>query len=271
MIIYCIKYNDKVVYIGQTQRSLSERISGHRRSISNCNTALSNAFKKYGFDNFEFHVIHDDINNIYFLNKYEEFYIGYYNTYPPSHMAYNMTSGGEGYIVCDYHKKKLSDLQKRRWTEEKRKKHGSIMKDVHKNDKTISKKMSKSQKERYKKQSERDKTSIYMKKSYIDNPNRINIQSMNTKQRYIDNPELRTKQSILSKTDKRYIDGRKKAHESRRKKIKCVELNIIFNSIKECADYFGIKYPYISKVIKYGKKYKGLTLVEVLNEKRYDE
>jgi hypothetical protein len=39
-----------------------------------------------------------------------------------------------------------------------------------------------------------------------------------------------------------------------------IELNIIFNSIKECADYFGIKYPYISKVIKHNKKYKGLTL-----------
>ena len=260
MIIYCIEYDNVIVYVGQTQRTLSERIEGHKRSMTSCDTILSKAFRKYGFDNFIFYVFHDDIDNIYFLNKYEEFYIGYYNTYPPSSFSYNMTTGGEGYIVCDEYKKKLSDSQKKRWTNEERQRHGCIMKNVHKNDITISEKQSNSQKERYKKQSERDKTSIQVKKGYIENPDRIETQRRNTRQRYIDNPELRIKQSILSKTDKRYIEGRKKAHESRRKKVKCIELNIIFNSIKECADYFGIKYPYISKVIKHNKKYKGLTL-----------
>jgi len=75
--------------------------------------------------------------------------------------------------------------------------------------------------------------------------------------RYILNPELREIQSIRSKTDPRHIEGRLKAWDSVRKKVRCVDLYIDFNSLTECANYFGVAYQSIIKSINKKRMCKG--------------
>lgn len=90
--IYYIKnLTDNKYYIGQTINDVKERWRHHKKKSSNC-IYLKNAFKKYGFDNFEFKLIcicfDDD------LNKYEIDYIKHFNSLVPN--GYNLKHGGLG-------------------------------------------------------------------------------------------------------------------------------------------------------------------------------
>jgi group I intron endonuclease len=90
--IYYIKnLIDNKYYIGQTINELNERWRHHKKKSSNCRY-LNNAFKKYGFNNFEFKLIcicFDDN-----LDKFEIDYIKYYNSLAPD--GYNLKQGGLG-------------------------------------------------------------------------------------------------------------------------------------------------------------------------------
>lgn len=92
------KLNDKI-YIGQTTRALYRRIWEYR-SAYRCNAFhnqyLSNAFYKYGWDNFEFTII-DTAETIDELNEKEIFYINKYNSNNRK-FGYNLELGGNNSI-----------------------------------------------------------------------------------------------------------------------------------------------------------------------------
>lgn len=90
-IIYSItnKVNNKT-YIGQTIRSFNERILDYKKGLGN--EYLNNAFKKYGFENFEFKII-DTANSLDDLNKKEIEYIKKYDSINKN-LGYNIESGG---------------------------------------------------------------------------------------------------------------------------------------------------------------------------------
>ena len=76
MIIY--KYTNKLngkIYIGQTVRTLEERLKEHIRKNK---TIIDKALNKYGVDNFEIEILHkcNDVNE---LNEKEIYYINLYN------------------------------------------------------------------------------------------------------------------------------------------------------------------------------------------------
>lgn len=105
MIIYKIqnKINNKI-YIGQTVRTLEERIKEHKR---NKNCVMYKAFKKYGFENFDIKQI-DEAKTIEELNEKEIYYI---NLYDSKNNGYNMCDGGgntKGYKHTEKSKKKMS-------------------------------------------------------------------------------------------------------------------------------------------------------------------
>jgi group I intron endonuclease len=79
-------------YIGQTSRSLIQRIYGHRNRAGD-NTYFSRAINKYGKENFDWDTIAicDTKDKSDFLEK---FYIKFFNTKKPN--GYNLTDGGEG-------------------------------------------------------------------------------------------------------------------------------------------------------------------------------
>ena len=98
MLIYKItnKINGKV-YIGQTTRTLSERIQGYKKEYKwkSNSRPIIRAMNKYGFENFEFSIIEEDINSKEQLDEKEKYYIKKYKSLC-SQKGYNVELGGNG-------------------------------------------------------------------------------------------------------------------------------------------------------------------------------
>jgi len=98
--IYMIKnkINNKI-YVGQTARSLNKRIYEYKKAYNFDkfhNQYLGNAFKKYGWDSFEFSII-DIATSIEELNEKEVKYITQYNS-TNKDIGYNIAVGGNNAI-----------------------------------------------------------------------------------------------------------------------------------------------------------------------------
>lgn len=110
MIIYLITntVNGKQ-YVGQTIRTLNDRLKEHRR---NTNSLIGRAFKKYGKGSFEVEILHqtDDYEKLQELEMLE---ISTRNTITPD--GYNLALGGEGtkgYKHSEKSKDKMSKIKK---------------------------------------------------------------------------------------------------------------------------------------------------------------
>lgn len=95
MLIYKLtnKLNGKC-YIGQTTKSINERLAGHLRDVrggSDC--AIHRAIRKYSIDNFNIEILEDNVRDRESLSKLEVFYIAKYDSFGVN--GYNMTDGGE--------------------------------------------------------------------------------------------------------------------------------------------------------------------------------
>lgn len=82
--------NDNL-YIGQTIRPLSARLSQHKQNAKDQNSHLYLAMRKYGIENFHIELIEEVANDQ--LNNREKYWISYYNSYFD---GYNSTLGGDG-------------------------------------------------------------------------------------------------------------------------------------------------------------------------------
>lgn len=124
MVIYKITnlINGKM-YIGQTTETLEQRIEWHRNSmVSNVNTHIYNAMRKYGWDNFKFEeIVHTDDKDV--LDELEMYYIQKYDTY---RNGYNMTPGGDSNPMFSEEVSKKHDAKMR--SPEVRKKISDSMK-----------------------------------------------------------------------------------------------------------------------------------------------
>lgn len=110
MIIYKITntINNKI-YIGQTVRTLDERMAEHYRHNV---TVIDIALNKYGKDAFKIDII-DRADSIEELNEKEIYWIKHFDCMVPK--GYNQCYGGEntmGYKHKELSKKKMSDSKK---------------------------------------------------------------------------------------------------------------------------------------------------------------
>jgi group I intron endonuclease len=131
--IYLIKnlINGKVC-VGQTDRTLAKRKWEYHSNFNNneChNPYLLNAFKKYGWDNFEFTVI-DTALNLDELNQKEIFYIKEYHS-TDRNFGYNIEEGGNNSSPSDETLIKMSNAhlgikQSDEWKDKRIAKAGSI-------------------------------------------------------------------------------------------------------------------------------------------------
>ena len=83
------------VYIGQSCQSLDKRMNQHlSRAMTNYdpNNHFHNAIRKYGFSDFSFEIIEDNIIDNETLNEREKYWIEQYNSY---YDGYNSTFGGD--------------------------------------------------------------------------------------------------------------------------------------------------------------------------------
>lgn len=116
MLIYLITntINGKQ-YVGQTTRTLEDRISWHHNSmVSGQSTYLYNAMRKYGWDNFRFEILATADTKAE-LDKLEKYYISKFDTYKS---GYNMTLGGDSNpmdspIVADKHHRRMQSEETR--------------------------------------------------------------------------------------------------------------------------------------------------------------
>ncbi len=94
-VIYKITnlFNDKV-YIGQTKKSLRDRLAQHIWQMKNDSTYFHRALVKYGISNFDITII-DKCDDEKFLDGLEIYWISYYNS-TNHEKGYNITSGGSG-------------------------------------------------------------------------------------------------------------------------------------------------------------------------------
>lgn len=102
-IIYMCTFPNGKMYIGQTNRSLDERIKEHFRD------AMNPKCRKYNIEFYKQIRIVGPINTKWEilqtcetqeeLNKAEKYWISYYNTniHSPNSNGYNMSKGGEGW------------------------------------------------------------------------------------------------------------------------------------------------------------------------------
>ena len=109
MVIYKIENRSTgKIYVGQTQRTLQERIREHKRKSRKL-SLIDRAIKKYGIDAFEITIL-EICDTLEKLNEREIFWIKELKCKMPN--GYNMTDGGLGRIVTDEERKHKSESQK---------------------------------------------------------------------------------------------------------------------------------------------------------------
>lgn len=201
-------------YIGQTVRPLDVRWKLHKRS-SACRM-IHRAIKKYGDQNFSIEEIYISFD-LEDLNTKEQFFIEYYDSF---NTGYNLNRGGKNYIRTEETKKKLSEWQlgekshrygKPAWN--KGKKLGFIPSKAFKPGNiphTKGKKLSKDTIEK----------AVKSREWYYKNPKPVSDET------------------------------RQKLKEINSKRIKCHELNLIFNSATEAAEFIGSTQGNVSSVAR---------------------
>lgn len=127
--MYIYKLTNKIngkMYIGQTVRSMTERLAGHKRNYErNVHTKLYDAMRKYGWDKFDAKVI-EVCSSLEALNARETYWIKYYNTVED---GYNMYYGGDN--NCMFVKEIAEKHDERMRTKEVREKISKTMKEYH--------------------------------------------------------------------------------------------------------------------------------------------
>ena len=129
MLIYKITNDvNSKLYIGQTTRTLEERINDHRRMYnSGSDFRIYNAMREYGWDKFHFQII-AEVEDQETLNELEIYYIEKYDTI---NNGYNMALGGDINPMCspiikerhdnkmrtDVVRKKISDSMKQSYVD----------------------------------------------------------------------------------------------------------------------------------------------------------
>jgi group I intron endonuclease len=113
MFIYKItnKINGKI-YIGKTIKPIEKRWKCHRQQSKRkgkCQSHLYSAIRKYGENNFILSLVEECCSE--YGNTREQYWIKFYNSTNPS-IGYNLTIGGDGGIVSEECKKKISDTLK---------------------------------------------------------------------------------------------------------------------------------------------------------------
>ena len=93
-------------YIGKTEGDIEKRVMKHLNGGSPGCTALFNAIKKYGKENFTWEILHHDaLPGV--LDSLEIDEIRNHNTLSPN--GYNLTKGGDGCKASEEIARKISD------------------------------------------------------------------------------------------------------------------------------------------------------------------
>lgn len=204
--IYCYtnKINNKK-YIGQTKQSKENRSGVNGWKYQRCPRFWS-AIQKYGWDNFSYTVLREGLT-LKEANYWERYYISIYHTWvdDPLCNGYNLSKGGYN---TEHSQETIEKLRKSHKKE-------NLSKET-------LKKMSDSAKQRYKEHPE-------LKEKLRQD----NLGKKLSKQQ-------RQKMSESQKKRFQKPEEKKKRSELSKKKVRCIEQNIIYNSLQEAAKAVGL-------------------------------
>ena len=202
-------------YIGITSQKPNYRWSNGKGYRPKNQALFANAIKKYGWENFS-HIILESGLTLAQANKREQYWIAYYHTwvYDPECNGYNITKGGDGTLGH-----KVSDEAKKRMSEAKKGKPGHKLSEEKKQKLSLSKQIC---------------GNGHNGKKYVNNGIVCYCISINDLQTWL---------------DAGFVLGRltsEHAHKNMSKKILCVELNRVFDSLTQAAAELNLQVSKIS-------------------------
>lgn len=213
---YTNKYNGKV-YIGQTKNDLQERAQHNGKNYCECRR-FYNAIKGYGWDAFEPTILADGLT-IEEANRLEQFYIEKYDSMNPDY-GYNLQAGGMNHDVCPETCKLISENAKERYKNpENNPMYGR------KHSPEAIKKMSDAKMG--------DKNPAYGKKQTEEHKMKVRSAlelARNDPNKFKLSDEARAKLS----------DRCKLMGEARAKAIRCIEDDIVFESLTDAAQHYNV-------------------------------
>lgn len=212
-VIYMLIFPNWKYYIGQTSQKLYERISrGHSRILDNPRNRKDRAVKKYK----TFHVmVLDNCKDLDELNIKEQYWIELYDTF---NNGYNSTTGGDSYKMSDEARKKIGEYNKGKIITED---HRRILSKTHKG-KIIS-------------DETRKKIGKSNKGKIFTDEHRIKLSNSHKGRMISEDHRKKLNESHKNISD----EARKKNSESHSIKCKSIPDNIIFDSIKQCVEYYS--------------------------------
>lgn len=217
-------------YIGQSSKDdINERWqNGHGYysiRVGHNETVFWKAIKKYGWDNFSHEIIEDNIPTLELANEKEKYWIAYYHTFieDPNCWGYNMTAGGSGisHKQSEETKQKISNaLTGREFSESHKAKLKELAKKTSKAIVCIETNI------KYESISEAStKTGI----------SRDNIRAaLKGTRRSAGGYHWALVGDTARIREQKKLNGKCKPYKA---KVRCVELNIVFNSITEAANF----------------------------------
>lgn len=212
---YCIyKHTNLIngkIYIGQTCKKPEYRWGANGCRYENC-PKFWNAIQKYGWDNFSHEIIEVNLTQEQ-ANEREIYWIAFYDSF---HNGYNMTEGGQNWPD---------------WTEEKRKQQSEMVRELWQNEE-YKQKHSQKAKEKWQDPEFREKQ-IKTRNS----PNFKQKMSQKRKELWEKHPEKKEENNQRLRDLWKDPEYRKK----KTKRVICEETKEIFNSVKEAANWVGVK------------------------------
>lgn len=236
-LIYCHinKINNKK-YIGQCQGQPERRWrsdgSGYKPKNEELPTIFWKAILKYGWNNFE-HIILETNLTLKEANEREQYWIAYYHTWidDPQCWGYNMQSGGKNTLMSEEAKKKLRQAK-------------------------LGTKASEETKQKLSEMRKGENNPFYGKHHSEEVKKKIGEKS---KERWADE-DYRNHQIEIRKGKKASEEAKKHMSEAstQKKKVRCIETNQIFDSIKQASEWCNIHSMGISAVCNHrGQKTAG--------------
>lgn len=236
------------VYIGITSKIPEKRwgINGYNYHKQ---TVFYNAIKKYGWDSFKHEILFENLTHdeavekeVELISLYKSNCSKYYN---PMY-GYNQTDGGEGQSGMRLSEERKTEMSKRMSGK------GNHFYGKHHSQEVIDK-LSKDRKGtmlgkdnpnygNHWNDEQREKASKSRTGNIIKIETKDKLSKNNSGK---NNPMFGKKQSIKS-------IQKNKNNQPNTKKVKCIELNMVFNSISECARYFKISPGSISSACRNG-------------------
>lgn len=211
-------------YVGQTRFSLEQRAGANGIRYTKDNdknpsySKFANAIRKWGWNAFEGKILVDGIKNQFQLNCLEQYYIGLYDSY---NNGYNCTLGGDGVtgathvgmygkVFTEEHRRKLSESHKGLQAGEKHPMYN-------------------------KHHTEEAKQKIREKRKLQTN---LGMQGRHhteeTKKRLSEiSKEIQNRPDIKAKNRAQAMGNK----HAKRTKVVCIELNMMFDSIKDAERY----------------------------------